>query len=1327
MDTPSPDPQPESNTPSGLIRELQSLLPECRRFDELRLQRELARLTAGGKQQQFRMHSRLERMLCQARQSISIRQKRRASLPRPSYPSDLPISQHKDDIVKAIREHQVVVIAGETGSGKTTQIPKMCLEAGLGVNGKIGCTQPRRVAAQSISRRISEEMNTTLGVEVGCKIRFHDATRPESYIKLMTDGILLAETQSDPLLREYEAIIIDEAHERSLNIDFLLGYLKSLLPRRPDLKLLITSATIDTESFSKGFHDAPIIEVSGRMYPVEVRYQPLEQIQKEMPDATFLDATVEAVENIMKESNGGDILIFMPGERDIRETRDLLSGRFQDTLEVVPLFGRLSSAEQQRVFSPGTRRRAVIATNIAETSLTIPRIRYVVDPGLARMSRYSPRTRTKRLPIEPISQSSANQRKGRSGRVSEGVCIRLYSEEDYRQRPAFTQPEIQRANLAEVILRMKAFHLGDIETFPFLHPPQPHAIQGGYQLLQDLGALDADRKLTQLGKELGRLPVDPTIGRMILQSRREHALREVLVIAAGLSIQDPRERPMEAREAADRAHKQFQHPASDFLTLLNLWNRFHAQKLTLSSTHQLRKYCKQQFLSYLRMREWQDIHAQLFGALKELGDWNLNEQDATPEAIHRSILSGLLSHIGHRSEPNLYQLAGNRQAAIFPGSTLHDKTARRKKKLHKQSQPEDSATDEKTHQPPWLVAGEIVETSQLFLRTVAAINPAWTAELGRHLCSRTYKEPRWNRKAGRVLVTEEVRLNGLQVLEHQVPYQHVNPQDATDMFIRDGLVAEDIDAPFPFIAHNRSVRQTIEHLQTRTRSSLLPDLDHALHEFYRTRLPLISSIHELHRLLKQSNDSQGSFLFASQQALIGNTNLSFDSTAFPETIEVGQGKLKVEYAYAPGESHDGATIQIPSRVISGLQNVCLEWAVPGLREEQVAELLRALPKTLRRHLMPFAPKIKEIANQLRPSNHNLSAALSDFVREKYGVEVPSTEWAWNRLPEHLKPRFLVLNEKRKVIVETRDSHRLQEDVMKVRETAGNQRWQKAAAQWERIGLFNWDFGELPERVTIDRVDGLEVPGYPGLEAEAGEVNLRMFKTRTEAEIASRKGFMHLAERVLGRELAWLEKDLRAFNRVAPLYITLGHSQELQESAIHHLKKHLLEPDTVLPLSQRKFEETIASAQEFLRGLAPRFIDQVESILQLRQDLLLQEKCYPGLKQDLAELLPPRFLEYIPYPQIQHLPRYLKAMKIRGERAVANPAKDRQKFRLLKPWVDKRKLLETTLGKHPPFWWLVEEYKVSLFAQELGTAQPVSEKRLAQAWEDSTTSSTSGPS
>ncbi len=935
-----------------------------------------------------------------------------------TYPPDLPISARREEIVAALRTHQVVVVAGETGSGKTTQLPKMCLDAGLAMRGRIGCTQPRRVAALSVSRRVAEELGVTWGREVGCKMRFNDDTGRDTQIKFMTDGILLAEIQSDPMLRAYSALILDEAHERSLNIDFLLGYLQGLLRKRGDLKLVITSATIDTEAFSKAFGGAPIIEVSGRLWPVEIRYAPIEshaRPEERADELSHIEAAVRATEDAMIESDTGDVLVFMPTERDIRDTREMLEGSLGAGFEVIGLFGRMPAAEQQRIFAPGPRRRVIVATNIAETSLTLPRIRYVIDAGLSRLSRYNPRTRTKRLPVEDISQSSANQRAGRAGRVQDGTCIRLYAEEDFAARPRFTQPEIQRANLAEVILRMKAFRLGDIETFPFLNPPVTAAIRAGYTLLHELGALNDGNELTPLGHELARLPIDPTLGRMLLQARHEKVLPEMLIIAAGLSVPDPRERPEDAREAAAAAHKAFADPDSDFLSLLNIW-RAAPEAETRGSGNALRRFCKANFLSFSRMREWRDIHRQLADAVDEDAPARTNKkvEEASYPAIHRAILTGLLGQIALRQEKNTYKASGDRVVTLFPGSNLYERRDKPRKGAAA------AKPDDKSRQPPWIVAGEIVETSMLFARTVAGINPEWVIELGSHLCAFRYTEPHWSAKAGRVLVLERVLVSGLEIARRQVDFGRIDPVKATELFIRGALVAEEARIPLHFFAENRKVRDKIDTALTRVRSRRAHDLEESLYQFYAARIENVSSVHDLNRLVRERITREPNFLCATEADLIGDDEATYDRALFPDHVSLGNTALPVTYAYTPGHEADGVTVRVPLPVAAQLTTGQIQWMVPGLREEQIGVLLRALPKTVRKTLMPLESKIREIAAEFQPGRTEFLAALADFLSRKYGVSVRAGDWPPQSLPAHLQPRVEVIDRGNKTVVAGRD-------------------------------------------------------------------------------------------------------------------------------------------------------------------------------------------------------------------------------------------------------------------------------------------------------------------
>ncbi len=1355
------------------IVELKTLLPQTMLADWVRLGSRLVRLLHD--QRHPATHDAvLDRLLDQARGSAALRLRRQANLPAISYPPQLPITARKDDILASIRQNQVVVIAGETGSGKTTQIPKICLEAGLGIEAKIGCTQPRRVAALSISSRIAEELNTEWGRQVGCKIRFDDRSSPDTYIKLMTDGILLAETQSDHLLSEYNAIIIDEAHERSLNIDFLLGYLKTLITQRPELKLIITSATINTSAFSQAFNNAPVIEVSGRMYPVEVSYSPYDTESEEAGDMTYIDAAVRATEQVLCEPGDGDVLIFMPGERDIRETSDQIKARFGDFTDIIPLYGRLGSGDQQRVFAPSEQRKIVVATNIAETSLTIPGIRYVIDAGLARISRYNPRTRTKRLPIEPISQSSANQRKGRCGRVRNGICIRLYSEQDFAARSPYTQPEIQRANLAEVILRMKAFHLGEIETFPFLDPPTPAAIQAGYSLLKELGALNDAGELTDLGKQLARLPIDPTLGRMLLQSQSEHATTELLIIASGLSIQDPRERPAEQKDAAAAAHRRFASPRSDFLSLLNIWNAVHEEWEKLRTQGQRRKFCKANFLSYLRMREWQDLFAQLHSALEGVSTVKLNESNAAYEAIHRSILAGLLGHVATRTERNQYKAASNKQVMLFPGSSLFERSEPPKKsRLDKgKSAPKSPASS----QPEWIIAGEIVETSQVFARTVAGIDPKWIVELAPHLCRVTHQNPRWEPEAGQVMVEERITLYGLEVQKQRVAYGNINPEDATRIFIRSALVEENLfpeteeeeldavtaprsqaqllatararpekrSAAYKFLEHNRQVRNKIEIWQTRMRRHDLTDVDEALFKFYSLHLQNVSSVHELNRAMR-GKTADANFLFVPASELMGGQDVSYDAQAFPDDVDLDGQKVSLSYAYQPGEERDGVTLKLTPSLARDVSPAKVEWAVPGLRESQIAELLRALPKAIRRELMPFAPKVTFIARQLHPTGRSLVEDLSKFIREHFGIHAPVSAWPADALPNHLRPRIEIVGHHNRPAFAGRDLDQLraQLETVVVKPASDPPQWHHTLQKWEKFDLKSWSIGELPERIHVCETATGPLYAWPGLQVDGQHVNLRVFRSQSEARQASLIGFQRLLELDLQKDLAWLQKDLRSLVRLQPLFGGFFSLEDLQADAFENLKAHLFPAELPTALSAIHFTASLQQARERLPGLAERLILCVNSVLGLRAEFLRKypvPKAAPvagklndlrnlsmavpvqvrpnPLHAELNSLLPSRFLQIIPFERLNHLSRHLKALLVRAERAALNPVKDRERAALLAPY--QQAAINLGPAKSPEaraatqeFRWMLEEYKVSLFAQELGTAFPISPKRLDQ--------------
>lgn len=1245
------------------------------------------------------------------------------------YPADLPISGQRDRILEALRGNQVVIVAGETGSGKTTQLPKMCLEAGLGGNGsgrgRIGCTQPRRVAAMSISKRVAEEMNVTWGREVGCKMRFQDDTGPDTVLKFMTDGILLAEIQSDPLLRGYSALIIDEAHERSLNVDFILGYLKGLLQRRRDLKLVITSATIDTEAFSQAFGGAPVIEVSGRAFPVEIRYWPVAGGGGDgAGEENLIDSTVRAVEDVFLESADGDVLVFFPTERDIREAREVLEGGMGSGVEVLSLYGRMAGDEQQRIFSPGRKRRIILATNIAETSLTIPGIRYVVDTGLARISRYAPRTRTKRLPVEPVSQSSANQRSGRAGRLSNGICVRLFSEEDFEKRPRFTQPEIQRANLAEVILRMKAFRLGEIETFPFLNPPLPAAIRSGYLLLHELGALDDSHEMSPLGHEMARLPLDPSLGRMLLQAREEKVLPEILVIAAGLSIPDPRERPEEARDAAANAHKAFAHRTSDFLSLLKIWQSGTGAGIW-KGTNALRRFCKSNFLSFMRMREWRDIHGQLADAMgSRTGDSMLNMSDGPQaDAVHRAVLSAFLGHVGRREERNVYKSAGNRQVQVFPGSHLHERRDRKAA---------NGAAPEKSRQPQWMVAAEIVETSQLFARTLAAIEPEWAAKIGAHLCEFRYSEPLWDESAGRVLALERVLLHGLELSRRRVDYGKIDPDSATEIFIRYALLEDGVAITHRFHTANRRLRDKLETVFARARSQRTFLVLEALFDFYKARLSGVSSVHDLNRIVQARVKTEPDFLMATEADLTGGREEVCDPQQFPDHVQLGNSVLPVSYAYRPGGEQDGVTVQVTPEMARHLTTGQMQWLVPGLRTEIAGVLLRALPKATRKRLMPFEHKIKEITEDFDPGTGDFLISLSRFITNRYDIPVMAADWPPDSLPPYLRPRVQVVDAGKKVLNVSRDLETIRTGGKELGDSAA---WLAAAQKWSHPNLPGWTFGDLPESILVETVGGVEVRGFPGFGLQPSKtadtpatVSLKLFHTPQEADASIPRAVRMLAERVIAKDILWLRKELRtlattpaatpgksvgfqdALTRMqTQLKADAWQKSDIPALALEHLLRHALRLEPLHPLTGDRFHAMTESARRGLPAMAGKVRESAQQISVLIQQLRGTARKYPGMEEDLARIAPPDYLGRTPHDRLAHLPRYLKAMLQRGERAFLQPAKDAERAKLLSPFRDWKSHVPP--AHHEIFHWMLEEFRVSVFAQELGTPQPISAKRL----------------
>jgi len=1269
------------------------------------------------------------------------------NIPQPSYTGELPIHQRREEIIRCLQANPVVVIAGETGSGKTTQLPKFLLECGLGQKGWIGCTQPRRVAALSVAQRIAEELQVNYGQQVGAKIRFTDETSQESRIKVMTDGILLNEIQDDPMLRGYEAVVIDEAHERSLNIDFILGCLRQLSRKRRDLKIIITSATIDTARFSEAFDNAPIIEVSGRMYPVETHYRPVEELAPGDKDCDYIDAAAAVINGILAENRVGDILTFLPGERDIHELRKLLEDSPARHCDLLPLYGRLAKADQQRIFHPGGRRRIILSTNIAETSLTVPGIRYVVDTGLARISHYSPHSRTQRLPIEPIAQSSAEQRKGRCGRVSNGVCYRLYSEDDYNARPEFNTPEIHRSNLASVILRMMAFKLGDIRSFPFIEPPADNAIVGGYRLLSELGAvvrddtstnLDAYR-LTRLGHRLSRLPVDPTVGRMLLQAQQEQVVAEVLVIASGLSIQDPRERPAERAREADEMHRQFVHPESDFLTLLNIWNSYHEQLDNLSQS-KLRKFCQAHFLSYQRMREWRDIHHQLERTLNKLKlsqaetesrttENRTTTADASYSRIHRSILAGLLSNIAYKEAAHNYCGPRNRKALLFPGSGLFDHAAAKKQRQAAYAQ-KNKPKPVKTAAPDWIVCGEWMETSRLYARNAAKVEVEWIEAMAGDLLSVRHAEPFWSTKSAAVLCKQRKLLFGLELSRANVSYSRIDPDAATDIFVRNGLVEGGIRERPDFFTHNAALRTSAESEIARLQAGSVQALEDQLFNFYRARLSAVGSFAELRRFAKSRHQGSLDFLRAQLSDLLPQQADS-SRTDFPQSIQLGGHCLPLSYRNEPGHPADGVTLRIPIGQLAAIQQSTLDWAVPGHLDAKIEILLRNLPKALRVRLHPLKERAAELRQKLQPSEHGLSQLLAELLRSDYGIQTFRDQWQ-AELPTPLKLRIQVENAAGEILAADRDLAALRQQLeassQSIRSSSGLIRipaWQRAAAQYERENLREWNFGDLPERMDLSGESGLPLVAYPSLVCESGQVHLRLKPEKTAAEQATRQAWPEFCEQVMGRDLAWLQRDLKELKALGTDLLPLGGYAAIQTSAWHHLRRHLFACEPLLPLSQMRFEATLQRADQQKRGIIQQLSSQLAALLAARAEvaLLLERKKtaqairYPGMRSQLERIAPPKLLDQYEFTELPHLTRYLKGMMLRARRARDNIQRDIEKAQRVAPYEARYQALHQLASRHrqtdaaKAFMLLLEEFKISVFAQELGTAQKASEKRL----------------
>jgi ATP-dependent helicase HrpA len=1252
-------------------------------------------------------------LLKQVETSVKRAQQRRENIPKPSFNADLPVIERREEIAQAIQDNQVIILCGETGSGKTTQLPKICLELGRGVEGLIGHTQPRRIAARTVATRIAEELDSELGDTVGYKVRFHDQVKADqSYIKLMTDGILLAETQNDKFLNQYDTIIIDEAHERSLNIDFLLGYLKQLLPKRPDLKLIITSATIDTERFSKHFDDAPVIEVSGRTYPVEMRYRPSLENEEGEQGYDFVGSIVDAVDELCK-AGPGDILVFLSGEHDIRVVSDALRKTQPPQTEVLPLFARQSAAEQNKVFKTGGHRRIVLATNVAETSLTVPGIRYVVDPGYARISRYSVRNKVQRLPIEKVSKSSANQRAGRCGRVAAGICIRLYDEDDFNSRPDFTDPEILRTNLASVILQMISLRLGDPAKFPFINPPPQKMINDGYRLLEELGAVTRDRKITDTGRQLARLPIDPRIAKMILAGQQFNCLSEILVIASALSIQDPRERPMDKQQAADETHSKYKDDRSDFVAFLKLWELYHDKKDSLSQ-NKLRKYCKENFLSFLRLREWLDIHQQLSIQIKEMG-FKPNQTPADYREIHQGLLSGLLSNIAFKSDKHEYTGTRNLKLNIFPGSSLHKKG------------------------PKWIMAAELVETGKLYARIVAKIEAEWIEPLAEHLINKQYSDPHWEKKPAQVVAFERVTLYGLPIVaRRRVHFGPIEPATANEIFIRDALVQGDWHCNAPFFKHNQQLIEGIELLEQKSRRRDVLVDDDVLFEFYKQRISAhIINGASFEKWRKKVEKDKPKLLFLTREDLMQHQAEHVTADSFPDQMMVNRVPLALEYNFEPGKQSDGITKTIPLSLLNQTNEDRYQWLVPGLLREKVIFLIKGLPKAQRRHFIPVPTYADNCLKNMSVEDGALLPALSRQLHKLTGINIPLSAWDVTELPVYLQMNFRLVDENGALLDESRNLTELK------------QKWAKQAAasfrnipdsDYEQRALTQWQFGDFPESVSLDQ-NGLKITAFPALVDKGDNVDLTLMDTQAQSNQHTPAGLRRLFMLAQADSVKYLKKNLPNIKTMCMQYSNvpespfdeakhnaqLSPSEQLITDLIHVAFDRCFLLDKPAIRSQADFEQRLAENKGQLINVASQLAQQFANPLAEYHNVakrlgdklpLTAINAIKDIREQLNHLIYLGCVHDMPDEALKRLPVYFQAIGQRLDKLVSDPTKDRGWAGQVAPhW---QRYLSQRSKYHSDeldtYRWMIEEFRVSLFAQGLKTAYPISDKRLNKQWQ-----------
>lgn len=1228
---------------------------------------------------------------------------RRNARPIVSFDETLPVHTRRADIAATIDKHQVVIICGETGSGKTTQLPKICLELGRGVHGLIGHTQPRRIAARSVATRLAQELNQPIGEAVGFQVRFTENVKPTTAIKLMTDGILLAETQSDRYLNTYDTIIIDEAHERSLNIDFLLGYLKQVLVKRPELKVIVTSATIDAERFSKHFNNAPVIEVSGRTYPVEIRYHALADHQDD-EDGLEVDleqAVADAIDELQREGLG-DTLVFLPGEREIRDVAEHLRKHHLKGAEVLPLFAKLSHEDQQRIFKPSSGRRIVLATNVAETSLTVPGIRYVIDTGLARVKRYSPRSKVEQLQIEPISQAAANQRAGRCGRVMSGICIRLFSEEDYKARPAFTDPEILRSSLAAVILRMESLRLGHVEDFPFLEAPHSRQISDGYQLLQELEAVNDKRQLTPIGSELAKLPVDPRLGRMLLAAKEHHCLNEILVITSGLTIQDPRERPYDAREAADRAQQRFLDDKSDFVAFLNIWHFFSEALENKKTNRQLIDLCHDHFLSHVRLREWRELHQQIKRIVDDLG-WRINTTPATYQQIHTALLTGLITQIGLKStESDEYLGTRGLKFFLWPGSGL------------------------KKARPKWMLAAELTDTGKLYGRRMAAIEPEWVEGVAKSLCAYQYLDPHWEKDSAQAVAFERVTLYGLPIVaRRKVNFGRINPIQAREIFIREGLVNNGYTSKAKFVQHNLQLMREVQSLEHKTRRQDVLVDEEALFEFYSSKIPegIISGI-TFENWRETAEKANSKLLYLSQEDLMKRSVDEVTVQQYPDRWLLGDTPYKLKYRFEPGHPLDGLTVEIPLHQLNRFDPVPFEWLVPGMRRDKIAFLIKSLPKTIRRVCVPVPEFVTAFLSAVPAYQTALIPALAEFIGSKAGQKVETSNFDTSDLPAHNFINYRVVDDSGRELASGRDLIALQNQLGQ----AAQLDFRDTASEFEREGLTQWDFGDLPETLTITR-NKKQMTGYPALMDMDDSVALMLLDTAEAALSETRLGVMRLLRFELKEHLKQLEKTLSRETALQLLYRGIMSPEQWVNDMIDCICDRAFIGDDALPRNAKAFTDQKQRARTRLPAVSQGAQRLATEIGQEYQQVLTKlNSAQPRLKADLQNqinnLIYKGFASNTPWERLSHLPRYLKAIRLRIEKHPATPSRDGQRGAEVNAlWAKYASKVETNdrKGVSTPaleeFRWMIEELRVSLFAQELKTPSPVSGKRLMKFWDE----------